>query len=119
MRRRILLALLPVLLLLSGCGDRRTAIRDVRDLELISTLGVDKRDGQIVVTASTGTDVGEKPAKVFTAAGESLALAVEHLRFSPIRSTSSSGRTHGTCCPPRWIWLPGPRTCVWGSISSC
>lgn len=107
MRRRILLALLPVLLLLSGCGDRRTAIRDVRDLELISTLGVDKRDGQIVVTASTGTDVGEKPAKVFTAAGESLALAVEHLRRSYTKGEAFFAYTeHVLIGPDAWDVLP-------------
>lgn len=79
----IFILLIPALLIFSaGCSRQQMVTYEVENFELIRTVAVDKVDGQIKLTASTGVGLEDEPGKIYYAFGSSIAEAMENLRRS-------------------------------------
>ena len=88
MVKRILCAfvIVAVMFTLTGCERSEMLTREVENFELIRTMAVDKENGQIKLTASTGIGIDNQPGKIYTTTGATVAEAMENLRRSYTRS---------------------------------
>ncbi len=80
-----LLYVLPLALLLSGCGASLASDRhDVERLMLIQTMGIDRLDDRLHVSVSTGLGPEDDPALVMTASAYGIEDAIARLQnYSP------------------------------------
>ena len=56
------------------------------DFILIRTIGLDRSDGLVTVTASTGTGLDKEPPSVFTASAKTLAEAISNIRYGHLHA---------------------------------
>ena len=74
-----------MIIVMSGCERREMVTLEVENFELIRTVAVDKQDGQIKLTASTGIGLEDEEGKIYSTSGASIAEALENLRRSYTR----------------------------------
>lgn len=79
-RRMLLLLLLLWTTLLSGCGSLYTQRREVEQLRVMETLGLDPAPGGVVLTLASSSGAGEGEAMCCSAAGASVSDALERLQ---------------------------------------
>ena len=89
--KKVLLFLLCPLLLAAGCGSLRSQRRELEQLRLVETLGLDPGPDGVVLTlaASSGAN-GERPL-CCSAAGASVSEAIERLRERSLENTLFCG----------------------------
>ncbi len=84
MKRALCLALVPALLLaclpLCGCGSLYANYREVEQLRVMQTLGLDPAPGGVAVTLAAAADRGGSASVCFTGRGESVSTAIEAAR---------------------------------------
>ena len=82
MRRSLLPKLLlpaglGLLLLGIGCGSVYSNYREIENLQVVQTLGLDAKAGRITLTASTGQGIGGEPAVMISRPAGSIIAGVE------------------------------------------
>ena len=89
-----LLPLLILLCLLTGCGGHwiYSDYREIDQLELIRALGLDRRDGLITATASTGP-IGEEEPMVITCSAATVTRALRQMQDHTSRRYIFFGHT--------------------------
>lgn len=80
MKRTLLLVLLLLAPLLSGCGSLYAQRREVEQLRVMDTLGLDPAPGGVVLSLASASGVGGGDALCCSAAGASVSDAMERLR---------------------------------------
>ena len=91
-RRLLALALLPVLLLLSGCGPLYAERREVEQLRVMEVLGLDAASGGVLLSLSGPALDGEEQSAFFAdAVGASLADALARLQERSAEETIFCG----------------------------
>ena len=88
--RKIIPLIIIVSLLLTGCGSSvYSNYRDVEQLQLIRTVGIDvPEDGQgVILSVSSGADTGENPPLLLSVRESSVVTAAERLQEYAARET--------------------------------
>lgn len=80
MKRLFLLALLLPALLLTGCGSLDSQRREVEQLRVMETLGLDPAPGGVTLSLASSSGVGGGEALCYSAVGASVSDAMERLR---------------------------------------
>lgn len=71
---------------LSGCSGATiySDYREVADLEIIRTIGIDKSESGVIIIASTGTELSSQSPKMFRAEGASITDALRNIQTTPM-----------------------------------
>ena len=94
MRKRaylIILYLLTAAPFLSGCGSLYANYREVEQLRVMQTLGIDRAPGGVTVTLAAAADPGGEVPLCFSGTGESVSAAVESARLHAVEEDLFTG----------------------------
>ena len=85
-----LCAILALLPLLSGCSSLRANYREVEQLRIVQSLGLDRTPGGVRVTLSAAADSGSAPL-CFVGVGESISAAIDNARSRSVEEDLFTG----------------------------
>ncbi len=80
MKRLLLLLLFFAAPLLAGCGTLYAQRREVEQLKVMETLGLDPAPGGVLLSLASSSGVGEEQALCYSAVGASVSDAMDRLR---------------------------------------
>ena len=87
----IIIYLLTAAFFLCGCGSLYANYREVEQLRVMQTLGIDRAPGGVTVTLAAAADPGGEVPLCFSGTGESVSAAVESARLHAVEEDLFTG----------------------------